>query len=144
MGRGGAARPAYQWSAELTVYLRQDARGKGLGSRLYGALLDVLRLQGVRTVYGCVTAENQASVAMHHALGFQEAGRFHQVGFKQGRWLDVLWLEREIAPHRESPQPLVPFPQLDRAQVDRVLRAWEEGAKGKDSLEDEGPLPEMP
>lgn len=139
-----AARPAYQWSAELTVYLRQDARGKGLGSRLYGALFDVLRLQGVRTVYGCVTAENQASVAMHHALGFQEAGRFHQVGFKQGRWLDVLWLEREIAPHRESPQPLIPFPQLDRAQVDRVLRAWEEGAKGKGPLEDENPLPEMP
>ena len=47
-----AARPAYQWSAELTVYLRQGAARRGLGSRLYGALFDLLRLQGVRTVYG--------------------------------------------------------------------------------------------
>ena len=104
-----AARPAYQWSAELTVYLRQGAARRGLGSRLYGALFDLLRLQGVRTVYGCVTAENALSVAFHQALGFREAGRFAQVGYKHGRWLDVLWLEKPIAPAGE-PQPLVPLP----------------------------------
>ena len=92
-----AARPAYQWSAELTVYLRQGVSRRGLGSQLYGALMELLRLQGVRNVYGCVTAENTASVAFHHALGFREAGRFSQVGYKLGRWLDVLWLEKAIA-----------------------------------------------
>ena len=88
-----AARPAYQWGAELTVYLHPEACRRGIGRKLYGALFDLLRLQGVRTVYGCITAENEASVAMHTALGFGEAGRFRNAGYKQGRWLDVLWLE---------------------------------------------------
>ena len=120
-----AARPAYQWSAELTVYLRQGAARRGLGSRLYGALFDLLRLQGVRTVYGCVTAENAPSVAFHQALGFREAGRFAQVGYKHGRWLDVLWLEKPIAPAGE-PQPLVPFPQVEEEAAAQVLRRWGE------------------
>ncbi len=120
-----AARPAYQWSAELTVYLRQGAARQGLGSRLYGALFDLLRLQGVRTVYGCVTAENAPSVAFHQALGFREAGRFAQVGYKYGRWLDVLWLEKPIAPAGE-PQPLVPFPQVEEEAAAQVLRRWGE------------------
>lgn len=118
-----AARPAYQWSAELTVYLRQGVSRRGLGSRLYGALMELLRLQGVRNVYGCVTAENTASVAFHHALGFREAGRFSQVGYKLGRWLDVLWLEKAIAAGGE-PQPLTPFPQVDREQALAVLERW--------------------
>ena len=118
-----AARPAYQWSAELTVYLRQGVSRRGLGSRLYGALMELLRLQGVRNVYGCVTAENTASVAFHHALGFREAGRFSQVGYKLGRWLDVLWLEKAIASGGE-PQPLVSFPQVDRDRALAVLERW--------------------
>ena len=118
-----AARPAYQWSAELTVYLRQGVSRRGLGSQLYGALMELLRLQGVRNVYGCVTAENTASVAFHHALGFREAGRFSQVGYKLGRWLDVLWLEKALASGGE-PQPLVSFPQVDRDQALAVLERW--------------------
>lgn len=118
-----AARPAYQWSAELTVYLRQGVSRRGLGSRLYGALMELLRLQGVRNVYGCVTAENTASVAFHHALGFREAGRFSQVGYKLDRWLDVLWLEKAIASGGE-PQPLTPFSQVDREQALAVLERW--------------------
>ena len=118
-----AARPAYHCSAELTVYLRQGVSRRGLGSRLYGALMELLRLQGVRNVYGCVTAENTASVAFHHALGFREAGRFSQVGYKLGRWLDVLWLEKAIASGGE-PQPLVSFPQVDRDRALAVLERW--------------------
>ena len=105
------------------MYLRQGAARRGLGSRLYGALFDLLRLQGVRTVYGCVTAENALSVAFHQALGFREAGRFAQVGYKHGRWLDVLWLEKPIAPAGE-PQPLVPFPQVGQEAAAQVLHHW--------------------
>lgn len=118
-----AARPAYQWGAELTVYLRPEATHRGLGPKLYGALFDLLRLQGVRTVYGCITAENKASVAMHRAMGFAEGGLFRNAGYKMGRWLDVLWLEKDIAPYGE-PQPLLPFPQVDGQAVEQVLAKW--------------------
>ena len=50
-----AERAAYQWNAELSVYLDRSCTSRGLGRRLYGALIDILRLQGIRTVYGCVT-----------------------------------------------------------------------------------------
>ena len=76
-------------------------------------------------MYGCVTAENAPSVAFHQALGFREAGRFSQVGYKHGRWLDVLWLEKPIAPTGE-PQPLVPFPQVEEEAAAQVLRRWGE------------------
>lgn len=118
-----AVRPAYQWGAELTVYLRPEACHRGLGTKLYGVLFDLLRLQGVRTVYGCITAENQASVAMHRALGFREGGLFHNAGYKFDRWLDVFWLEKEITPYTD-PQPLIPFPQLDKQAVENVLEKW--------------------
>lgn len=118
-----ALRPAYQWGAELTVYLRREATHRGAGTKLYGALFDLLRLQGVRTVYGCITAENQASVAMHRSLGFREGGLFRNAGYKFGRWLDVLWLEKSIAPY-DDPKPLVPFPQVERVRVEQVLARW--------------------
>ena len=80
-------------------------------------------MQGVRTVYGCITAENKASVAMHRAMGFAEGGLFSNAGYKMGRWLDVLWLEKDIAPYGE-PQPLLPFPQVDGQAVEQVLAKW--------------------
>lgn len=54
-----AERAAYQWNAELSVYLDRSCTSRGLGRRLYGALIDILRLQGIRTVYGCVTVPNE-------------------------------------------------------------------------------------
>lgn len=118
------SRPAYQWGAELTVYLEQEAVGRGLGARLYGALFDLLRLQEVRRVYGCITAENERSVRFHQRLGFTECGRFAKAGFKQGRWLEVLWLEKPLAPCAGEPAPFVPFPQVDKAAAAQVLSRW--------------------
>lgn len=126
-----APRPAYQWGAELTIYLRRGATHRGVGSKLYGALFDLLRLQGVRTVYGCITAENQPSVAMHRALGFAEGGRFRKAGYKLGRWLDVLWLEKSLGAYTE-PAPFVPFPKVAASQVEEVLHRWNRGAARKD------------
>lgn len=77
-------------------------------------------------MYGCVTAENAPSVAFHQALGFREAGRFAKVGYKHSRWLDVLWLEKPIAPHGE-PQPLVPFPRVEEEAAAQVLHHWGAG-----------------
>lgn len=117
-------RLAYQWTAELSIYLDRSAQGKGLGRRLYGLLLDLLALQNLKTVYGCVTAPNPASEALHRGLGFQLCGAFHKSGYKNGRWWDVLWFEKDIGPHTAEPQPLLPFPQVERERAQAVMERF--------------------
>ena len=97
------ARAAYGWNAELSIYIAQAYAGHGLGRLLYEALMELLRRQGVKTVYGVVTSPNPASEALHQALGFHVAARFHNAGWKDGAWHDVTWFEREIAPHDGAP-----------------------------------------
>ncbi|MGM9538275.1 MAG: GNAT family N-acetyltransferase [Candidatus Onthomonas sp.] len=114
-------RLAYQWTAELSIYLDASVQGRGLGKALYSRLLELLRLQGVRAVYGCVTAPNPASEALHRSLGFQLSGAFHRSGYKNGQWWDVLWFEKVIGDYGAKPETLLPFPQLEEARVRAVL-----------------------
>ncbi len=92
-------REAYQWGAELSVYLDRDYTSKGLGKMMYRMLIDMLKAQGIRTVYGAVTAPNIKSEALHNALGFCVLGVYHNAGYKKGRWHDVVWYEKQIAPY---------------------------------------------
>lgn len=82
-------RSAYRHSVESTIYLRPDAMGRGIGSRLYGALLEELRCRPVHAVIGCISLPNAASVTLHEKLGFAKIGEFPQVGRKFDRWVDV-------------------------------------------------------
>ena len=82
-------RCAYRYSVESTVYLRSDAVGKGLGARLYAALLEALRQRQFHTVIGGIALPNRASVALHERFGFEKVAQFKQVGSKFGEWIDV-------------------------------------------------------
>lgn len=119
-----AERAAYGWGAELSVYLRPDAAGQGLGSRLYRALTDLLRLQGVRTVYGLVASPNPASERLHASFGFRLMGVQQKAGYKNGRWIDLLWFEKAIAPYDGTPGPLIPIGELPEPQVRAVLNRF--------------------
>ena len=83
------ARSAYKRTVESTIYLANAATGRGLGSRLYTALFDVLRAQGMHVVLGVIALPNDASVALHERFGFKQVGQFAEVGFKFNRWVDV-------------------------------------------------------
>lgn len=97
-------REAYRWAAELSVYVKREMRGRGLGRKLYETLMEQLKAQGVRMVYGCVTAPNPASEGLHEALGFQRCGVFHKSGYKCGKWLDVIWFEKQIGDTETAPE----------------------------------------
>lgn len=99
-------RAAYQWDAELSIYIDRTFTSRGLGSKMYSLLIDILRLQGIRTVYGVVTVPNPASERLHLSLGFQEAGTFHSTGYKCGKWQDVTWFEKQILPCTCAPSPV--------------------------------------
>ena len=108
-------RAAYDWNAELSVYVSKNAAGRGLGTRLYRALLALLKEQGVRTAYGVVTMPNDASAALHRKLGFGLLGTYHNTGYKNGRWRDVVWFEKPIGSFTGEPRPLIPITRLPDA-----------------------------
>ena len=110
-------RAAYGWNAELSIYIAKAYVGHGLGRLLYEALMELLRRQGVKTVYGVVTSPNPPSEALHQAMGFHVAARFRDAGWKNGAWHDVTWFEREIAPHDGAPQPLRPIGEVGADEV---------------------------
>ncbi|HUX74439.1 MAG TPA: GNAT family N-acetyltransferase [Steroidobacteraceae bacterium] len=82
-------RCAFRYSAEVSVYVRGDSAGRGIGSALYRELLALLKARGLHVAIGGIALPNAASVALHEKFGFQPIGRFSQVGFKFGRWIDV-------------------------------------------------------
>jgi len=90
------ARPAYQWSAEVSAYVHEDARRRGVARALYTSLFALLRALGYANAYAGITLPNPASVGLHQALGFRPVGVFHNVGYKLGRWHDVGWWERPL------------------------------------------------
>ena len=107
-------RAAYGWNAELSVYVRRDAAGRGLGTKLYTVLLALLQKQGVRTAYGVVTMPNDASSALHQKLGFRVLGTYRNTGYKNGRWRDVVWFEKPIGSFTGEPRPLTHQPPHTR------------------------------
>jgi phosphinothricin acetyltransferase len=89
-------RKAYQWCVEVSIYLHPDARRRGVGRALYGALFDLLVRQGYVNAYAGVTLPNPASLGLHQSLGFQPVGVYARIGFKFGRWHDVAWLQLRL------------------------------------------------
>ena len=116
---GAQIRPheAYQWDVEGTIYLALDAPKRvGIGTRLYQALIDTLQAQGYKTVYGVITDLNEPSLALHRAMGFHEAGHFRNMGYKNGQWLGVVWMQRDIGSFDDNPQPPIPFAQWQNSR----------------------------
>jgi len=90
------SRPAYQWSAETTVYVSRASHRRGVGRALYGALLAALRIQGYASAWAGIALPNPGSVGLHEALGFRPAGVWSAVGYKLGAWRDVGWWRLEL------------------------------------------------
>lgn len=82
-------RAAYQWTAEVGIYLESDFRGRGIGAALYAKLIDDLRARGFHSAIGGITLPNPASVRLHERLGFASVGVVRHGGHKFGQWLDV-------------------------------------------------------
>jgi len=117
-------RAAYDWIAETSIYVHADAQRRGIARRLYGVLLDVMRLQGITQAVGVITLPGTASVAMHEAMGFTSAGTWRQCGYKLGQWWDVGVWQKELQVAASPPRAVTPFPDLAGASaLQRLLTA---------------------
>jgi phosphinothricin acetyltransferase len=89
--------PGYRFTVEHTVHVRADRRGQGVGSALMRPLIDRAVQLGKHVMVAGVDADNAGSIRFHERLGFVTAGHFHEVGFKFGRWLDLVFMEKRLA-----------------------------------------------
>ncbi len=97
------AREAYRWSCSVSVYLEPGRRRTGAGRLLYGALFDRLAARGYRRALAGVALPNEASLGLHRALGFEDVGTYRRVGWKDGAWHDVTWLQRDLGHDADGP-----------------------------------------
>ncbi|WP_366919411.1 arsinothricin resistance N-acetyltransferase ArsN1 family B [Hydrocarboniphaga sp.] len=115
------AREAYQWSVDVSVYVAAGAHRLGTGRRLYRALFGILRVQGFVNAYAGIALPNQASIALHEALGFKPIGVYRNVGFKLGAWRDVGWYQLALGSLPAQPSPILAFSSLSYETVDPQL-----------------------
>lgn len=104
-------RAAYDWCVETSIYLRKDVRGNGIGRKLYEVLEEKLKEQGILNANACITyveVEDEhmtnASTRFHENMGYRLVGRFHQCGYKFGKWYDMIWMEKMLGEHTKNPK----------------------------------------
>ena len=119
-------RHAYSWAAETSIYIRQNVRRTGAGSRLYKALSAICRKQNVLNLYARIAFADpedeflvNASARFHEAIGFRKAAEFHRVFHKFGRWYNAIWMEKLLGDHDEGAMSeVIPFPELHLTNED--------------------------
>jgi phosphinothricin acetyltransferase len=90
------ARAAYRYTVEDSVYVEEGYRHRGIGSALLRDLLTRARTLRLHAIIACIDVEQDSSITLHEKYAFTQVGRFSQIGFKFGRWLDVVYLELKL------------------------------------------------
>jgi L-amino acid N-acyltransferase YncA len=99
------SRAAYRWAAEVSVYVAEELRGRGVGRALYEELIERLRRQRFQVACAGITLPNEASVRLHERLGFVPVGVYRRIGWKAGGWREVGWWQLELVPATGEPPP---------------------------------------
>ncbi len=121
-------RAGYRWAVDLSVYVAESHHGQRIGRRLYEALLPMLRLQGFQHAYAGITPPNEASFALHAAMGMRPVGTYERVGYKLGAWWSVSWLGVQLtdalpaAPAEPTALPDLIASTHGRSAMDAILR----------------------
>ena len=103
------ARPAYRYTLEDSVYVAHDSAGRGAGRALLDALIAACADAGYRQLVAVIgDSANQASIGLHAACGFEHAGRLPSVGYKFGRWVDSVFMQRELGKGDRAPPAASP------------------------------------
>lgn len=112
-------RKACDWAVEVSIYIRRDVRGKGIGKALYEALENALLLQNICTLEACVASADildeyltDDSVRFHSRMGYAQVGKMSDCGYKFGKWYHLLWLEKHIAPRKTDMENMLKFPEI--------------------------------
>lgn len=128
-------RAAYDWAVETTVYVDRNSKKQGIGKELYGALETALTLQHILNLNACIaTPETEDeyltrnSIQFHEHFGYRLVGEFRCCGYKFSRWYHMVWMEKHLAPHPQSPLPVKPFDEIREALAGASPPWWSSNA----------------
>lgn len=109
-------RAACQWAVETSIYVKNDARGKGVGKALYTELEIALKKMGILNMSACIATPNEEneyltndSEKFHRLMGFVKVAEIHKCGYKFGHWYHLIWMEKMLGEHTASPMPVRRF-----------------------------------
>lgn len=119
------ARAAYDWAVEVTVYVDQCLKKKGIGKKLYTALESLLKKQGILNLYACIACPVQEdayltrdSIDFHTHMGYAITGTFHQCGYKFDTWYDMVWMEKMMGDHAVPACLIKPIGEIDKSGIE--------------------------
>ena len=122
-------RAAYDWSAETTIYLKENKTKSGVGRMLYEALERISEAQNILNMNACIgypeTEDEHLtlnSVQFHEHMGYRMVGIFHNCGYKFGTWYHMVWMEKMIGVHSPTPLPVIPFSELNQEKIRHLLQ----------------------
>lgn len=105
-------RAAFSWCAEPAIYLCPEAKGRGIGRKLYETLEGYLKQQGYVVSYALITTSNTGSVAFHEAMGYQKTAFLPDCGFKLRGWHGIIWMEKRLNVVEVPTEMPIAFPKL--------------------------------
>lgn len=106
-------RAAYQWCVESSVYVNDHFQQKGIATKLYQTLFQILKFQGCRNVYAGITLPNEKSIHFHEKMGFNKIADYRNIGYKLNRWNTVRWYELQLNNFRDAPAPFIKWNQIE-------------------------------
>ena len=121
-------RAAYQWCAEMSVYVKRDVRRMGVGRKLYDAMEALLKAQRLTNVEACIAVPSAPdthltldSVRFHEKMGYRMVGKFEKCGYKFDTWYDMVWMEKHIGEHVHAQPPILEIGRIAK-EAEEMLR----------------------
>lgn len=114
-------RVAYNWGLETSIYIMEQFQGNHLGEKLYKILEAILQKQNITNLYASITYPNPQSIMFHTKMGYKKIAHFTKCGYKAGKWLDMIFMEKMINKHCVPAKNIIYLPDMPKNEIDEIL-----------------------
>lgn len=117
-------RMAFSWDVESSIYVVEDAGMQGIGTALYSAMEDILKLQGFYNIYAIITTGVKRSLHFHEMMGYRKVYELDHCGWKFDQWYGITCMCKTIGDMDKTPKTIIPVKELDKKSVDKILKKY--------------------
>ena len=117
-------RMAYSWDVESSIYVIDDAGMQGIGTALYSAMEDILKLQGFYNIYAILTTGVKRSLYFHELMGYKKMYTLDCCGWKFDQWYGITCMCKTIGDIHQPPKEIIPIKELEKKSIDKILKKY--------------------